>query len=789
MKSYCLIFLYSSLIVMGLSSCSITKRLGEAERLYTGASVTIEKPSKDLDTRKLQTQLNAVLAPTPNRKLLGVRWRAWVYQRFYPKREGGLRYFIWKQFGEAPVIYDQKITNRVEKLLMNRAQNNGFLHPEVEHEVKEKKKKISVAYKVKVQQPFIVTSVEYNIYDEKINDLLKQQPIKIKVNAPYDLRAIIKERNRLANYLKELGYYYFENDNFIFRADSVDRQIQLSVELKDELPPKNLRSYTIQDIHIYPNYNPNENTVNLKVKSSHGLWFYYDSTILIRPGVIRNALMLEPNDKYTLTAHKNSLKRLGNLALLKYINIRFEPDEVIDTNLVMYVYMTPKNRQTVEGAFGLSVSTNGYIGPEFSATYTNRNLFNGSEIFQLNAGGVINSFFGETRSISLPVNNEFRVEARIAAPGISAPGRRQAWQPNIIGQTKFDFSYEHEGLKIRATDSLLAVNNLAEWLQELEQNANYTPSLSLDRYELKFGYLWRRRPDVQHEFNPIRLQFQDVNYETEDILTLFDSTGQAIQSESFGASLDNILLLGPDYTLRYDSRLASNQTHNVVVLARFGMTGTISYPTGGSLFNQSKVGIYTQLEPEFRYFYQLPNQHVLAFRFATGIVLPLSANAVVPYFDLYSVGGVNSLRAFNPRVVGPGTWQPTDGLVLSGTGDIRLETTLEFRYKLSSLFEPAIFIDAGNVWFYKSRSADGSDANAVFQLRDFYKELAIGAGTGMRINFGFLVARLDVAFPLSKPWLVNPWSEVPWKVCHGSSNLMRCLLDEIRFNFGFGYPF
>src|SRR5690606_3208648 len=114
----------------------------------------------------------------------------------------------------------------------------------------------------------------------------------------------------------------------------------------------------------------------------------------------------------------------------------------------------------------------------------------------------------------------------------------------------------------------------------------------------------------------------------------------------------------------------------------------------------------------------------------------------------FFAGGPNSLRAFRARAIGPGSYNPerfgNDNFVPDMTGDIRMEFNLEYRSKIVSILDWAAFIDAGNIWL--------QNADTVFQggkfSKNFFKELAVGGGVGLRFDLTFLILRTDLAIPL-----------------------------------------
>jgi hemolysin activation/secretion protein len=109
-------------------------------------------------------------------------------------------------------------------------------------------------------------------------------------------------------------------------------------------------------------------------------------------------------------------------------------------------------------------------------------------------------------------------------------------------------------------------------------------------------------------------------------------------------------------------------------------------------------------------------------------------------------------------------------------GDIKLEWNVEYRLRVYKLFETAFFLDAGNVWL---RKPDPSLLNGEFRFNRFYKEIALGAGVGLRLNFDYFIVRLDAAHPLHDPSFMpgDRWA------------FDQLMLSRLNFNLGIAYPF
>jgi len=104
-----------------------------------------------------------------------------------------------------------------------------------------------------------------------------------------------------------------------------------------------------------------------------------------------------------------------------------------------------------------------------------------------------------------------------------------------------------------------------------------------------------------------------------------------------------------------------------------------------------------------------------------------------------------------------------------------LEGSIELRQKLFGFVSGAVFIDAGNVWTFgkriKTMDREGEqvaveNGNSQFRLNEFYKEIAVGTGFGLRFDFTFLILRFDVGIKVYDP---------------ARNENDRFVLDEVRF--------
>lgn len=178
-------------------------------------------------------------------------------------------------------------------------------------------------------------------------------------------------------------------------------------------------------------------------------------------------------------------------------------------------------------------------------------------------------------------------------------------------------------------------------------------------------------------------------------------------------------------------------------------------------------------------------------RLFTGLGIPYgnSKNFQLPLTRQYFVGGSNSIRAFRPRAIGPGLYTRDTLRVPAfqdGGGDIRLEANTELRAKFNKYVEGAVFIDAGNTWTYYPSIALTEDARAGQFTSNFYRQIAVGTGIGIRIDLSYFLVRFDLATPLRKPYQTNGSNWVIDQINFRSRDWRK---QNLVFNIGVGYPF
>ena len=770
------------------TGCSLTRGVPENAYLYKGAKVKIIKKDKKIDAKKLKSTYETVVkSPSPNKRFLGVHWKLQNYnnhlnkKRKNPKKQD-------KEYGEPPVLYDEKVIEQVAILLANKAFNNGFFNTKVTKVIKQKRKKAWVTYTVEVDQPYTIGTIENKVANAGIKNEIVQIQSKtlLQEGQPYNLPLLKKERKRISDALRQAGYYFFREDYLKFKADTTqnNKQVGLALALKEGIAPSNLVQQTIQEIYVFPNANQaSVYTEKLDTLKYDGLTIIFQKE-LIKPSVLRNAITFKKGALYQSKIHQNTLRRLSYLQNYQFIDVQFKPAKNQENALITTIRLTPRKPHTVEGSLGLSLKSGFYIGPEASLSYLHRNLFKGAEQFRFTTFGNFN-FPLSDRVSSL---NEVGATVSLTKPGLFLPFVQFKQSSEVVAKTKLSFTYANEKaqLPLSLLTSVLVENDFPNLSDQLRQDSSFTPFFALNNFDINVSYFWRKRVDLLQELNPINISVQRPQYEFQELKELLILLALLNENlEGAVLNLEEMVIFKPNYIFQYDSRLKQLKKNNFFYQGKIGFIGNRLLSNSNLIPAEFIQNQFTQIESDFRYFWRPNANQTLAFRFAANAILPFQDRVVLPFFDLYKIGGPNSIRAFQPRLVGPGSVVPNeDFLFFTGVGDVLLESNIEWRPKLSELFELGIFMDAGNVWQLKV--APDNNKLGLFELKDFYKELAIGSGVGLRLNYDILVLRFDLAFPLTKPWLPEGERWVGNEFDIGSRTWRQ---NNLTFNLAFGYSF
>ena len=765
---------YSLIALLFIYGCSNTKYLPEGDMLYVGGEVKVKDTIMSRKQRKaLEKELEPLLRPKPNSKILGLRPKLWIYNiAGEPKKDRGFRYWLRNKVGEPPVLFSQVDLDYNADVLQNYAENKGYFKAITTADSTSRNRRAKALYEVTPKRQYTLRKVIYpgdsaaTEIDSTVANIKRRT--RLKKGQPYDLAVIKEERERIDQRLKNKGYYYFNPDYILVQVDSTvgKHQVDLIVKVKDDIPERARRVYTIDDIYVYPNYSLNNDSRDTARIVTDSVKRYKDFTIIdpentFRPIIFDRTLFFHKGDIYSRRDHNLSLNRLVNLGVFKFVKNEFRPSDSIDTALDVYYYLTPLPKKSIRVETIAKTNSANYNGSELNVNWSNRNAFKAAELLTISAfGGLEVQVAGQNKGF-----NVYRVggEASLVWPRFITPIKIQD-SSAFVPRTRAMVSYEYQ---------------------------NRSKLYSLNSFRSQFGYLWKDNIRTEHQLNVL-----DVNFVSPATVT--DLYKQQIEEDPTQPSalekvIEKQLIFGPTYSYMYTNTMRKRRKHTFYYKGSLDLAGNIAgLVTGANVKQGDTVKVldvafsqFVKMEHDFRHYLRLGENSQLASRIIAGVGLPYGNSSELPFIRQFFIGGTNSIRAFRARSIGPGTFRPDVDqydFLPDQSGDIKLEMNTEYRAKLFSVVHGALFVDAGNIWLWNDNEAK---PGAQFS-GDFLNELVVGTGAGLRIDITFLVLRLDLAWPLRKPWRPEGERWVVDEIDFGSKYWRK---ENLVFNLAIGYPF
>ena len=749
-----------------LSSCSGTRQLPKDEKLYTGAVIKLESIEK-VNKGAIKNSVEEVIKPNPNKSYFGLRPKLWIYQLAgvepFNKFENLLR-----KNGEEPVLITDVKPGVTTSLIDARLFNMGIFNAYTQSEIVEKKHTAKVVYTSYVHKPYAIKNLIYAIADDSISRIIladKENTI-IKSGENYNLETLVNERLRIDKLLKNNGYYYFNPDYLLFKADSsiVDHSVSFKLTLKDSIPIEAKTVYYIKNVYINQDYSlrrQRTDSINDTTMVQNTVFQGKRVDMNIRPGVILRSVYLKKKERYTRLNHSITLNRLMSMGNFKFVQVKFTDSDTVPGFLDATILMTPMTKYTFRAEMDIVTKSNNYTGPRMNFSILNRNTFKGAELLNMNmAGSFETQLSGANKNL---YSYSWNPRAEITFPRFLVPFRLKQTNSIYIPKTSFLVSYNY--LK----------------------RGNY---FDMSTFQFKYGLKWKENILTEHELSPVNISYSSIGNESEAFTKLLNS------NTFLKKSYEEQFIAGGSYSFTYNEQLIAgkkwqNYIHTTAETA--GNTFSLFKIIGGekpNSTNPSKIAgaIYSQfakLSVDARSFYTFEDNNKIVLRIFAGAARSFGNSASLPYSKQFFSGGPNSIRAFQINSLGPGTYIQQVGNIgfLQTGGDIKIETNAEYRFGIYSFIKGALFVDAGNVWLQKSNP---SGIGTPFSFSTFMNELAVGAGVGLRIDVSFFVLRFDLALPLRKPGLADNSRWVINQIEPGSSVWRK---ENLILNVAIGYPF
>ncbi|WP_282074601.1 BamA/TamA family outer membrane protein [Maribacter aquivivus] len=754
-------------------SCGIEKYIPEGEQLYTGAELKLKTESELKDSKEVKTKLLSLIEPNPNTKFLGMKPALFFHYKAQREKPGFLYKFLNKSFGEEPVYFSDVNPERVEELILNRLDNNGFFYSRSASETVVDGNFASVNYTATLPEPYVLEN--YTLESDSLpiyKEIEKMLPETALVKGDrFDLDLLKAERARLNNRLKQKGFYNSQEDLLIFEADTNqynNRKFDLFLRLKKDVPTRASIPYSIDSITVYPNYSIEGDTLPLTEENVTQIDSidFIQNELYFKPELLESYLLFNEGDLYDANTSKQTSSRLSALGSYKYVNIQYtELDTTaIDGNggsLAASIYLAPLTKRSIRAELQAVSKSNGYTGPGILLSHTNRNVFNGGETFSVSADF----------SYELQLSNSSNTNLTSIAGGISA---------DLIIPRSIPFSPSRFKYAVPKTKISLGV----DFLQRSDL-------FTLSSVNGTFGYTWKENKYVYHTLDPISINYSKLSNVTDEFQTILDD------NEYLTQSFEQRFIAGLLYSFTYDEVSDLDKETPIYFTTNFDLAGNmLSLASGGSntIFG-SEYAQYAKVDADLRLYLRWEKERTLVSRLYAGWGVPYGNSSTLPFVKQFYSGGPYSIRAFDIRSLGPGNFYPdsdddtTD--YYDQSGNLKLEANVEYRFPLFSYLKGAFFVDAGNVWLtgdYSDLLDDESISTSSEALftdgkfeKDWLSEVAAGVGFGVRLDIQSFVIRLDLASPLRIPYLEkNKRWNAPF---FGNAD------NNMTLNFAIGYPF
>lgn len=645
-------------------------------------------------------------------------------------------------FSRKPVIYDTLQARLSCQDLMTAMQNEGYMNADVSLYTETKGKKLKATYLLHPGQPFLIGKVNYDIQDEGIQQLLHLDQTdnqQIKPGMRFTVETLDNERKRIAGLLSDNGYFRFNKDFIHFTADTVmgRKDIALTLQLRkyksnSNSPEVDHTRYLIRDVLFQSN----------------------DSDrIHLRKQVLLNATAIKAGRPYDASALQRTYNNFARLQAVKYTNIKFA--EVPDTNLLDCHIQISTNKPSTISFQPEGTNTAGDLGAAASITYTNRNLFHGSEQLSIEFRGAYEAITG-LEGYQDQNYTEFSVETKLVFPRFLAP-------------------FLSKSFRRRQTAS-------SEWA--VSWNFQNRPEFHRRVFSSAWRYRWS---EPKHHLN-YRFDLLDLNYVYMPWISSTFKRDYLDNAENRNAILrynyEDIFIMKAGFTVSYTDGIDA-------VRANFESAGNLlngvskgfGFKTNSqgqhTLFNIAYAQ-YVKLDFDYTHLFQFDKRNALALHAGLGVAYPYGNSTVLPFEKRYFSGGANSVRGWSVRELGPGKFKGTDGRIdfINQTGDVKLDLNAEYRSSLFWKLQGALFIDAGNIWTLRNYA---EQPGGQFKFTEFYKQIAASYGMGLRLNFDYFILRFDMGMKAINPAYES--EKEHWSIFHPK------LSRDFDFHFAVGLPF
>ncbi len=726
------------IIVVTISACSASKFIPEGSYLLD--DVKIKSDTKNIETSQLEPYIrqkgnskwfSLFKVPLGTYALSGRDTTKWINRKL-------------QALGEGPVLFDSLQAEQTCNDLSNVLHGMGYIKAQVDYALKrEKKKKVKVIYNLHPGKRYHISSINYDIQDKNIDSVLKNKKFhstNLRIGMPFMVSVLDNEREQITDFLNNNGYVNFHKDFISYSADTISGSTDIDITLhlhkfisgngEEETEHK---QYTIGKINYHANGD-------------------FDK-IPLRKSVLEENTIIEAGKLYNADELQKTYNRFGRLPIVKYTNIKFteRPDSnILDCNIGISTNKINSISFQPEGT-----NTAGDLGAAASLTYENRNIFRGAETFSIKLRGAFEAITG-LEGYQNQDYEEYSLEAKLLFPRFVVPFLSKKFKKQSTAMSELTVSYNMQN-RPEFHRRVFTASWRYRW-----NDISGKKSYKFDLIDLNYIYMpWISTTFKEEYLDDVNNRNSILRYNYEDLF---------IMKLGFGMSFNN-----GDEAYKINVETSGNFLSGISHLLGSKRNEDNQYTLFNIAFAQ-----YVKGDFDYTKIIMFDRNNSLALHAGLGIAYPYGNSKILPFEKRYFSGGANSVRGWSVRGLGPGKFKGTNGAIdfINQTGDIKLDLNIELRSFLFWKVYGAAFIDAGNIWTIRAYE---EQPGGQFRFKDFYKQIAVAYGLGIRFNFDFFILRFDMGMKA-----INP--------AYNSNNEHYAIFHpdfsrDFAFHFAVGLPF
>lgn len=747
-------------------------------------------------------------------------------QRLYDQLEDNSKVVISQnvlffKFINNPQIYDSSFTRLSAQNIKFTLFHLGFYNSKVDFKTDTIGKKIIVYYHAICGNPTLIDSVNYQFNYNKLSDYNNnfKKESYFKKNTPISKIAVLADINRVVDSFKNNGFYKITpaeikvlGDTTIEALSSItddpfeqlkklanaqqkidSPKIKLSIELVIPKDSSRLKQYTIHNINIWPNYS-SKDTESAPIKTSENKYFrFFEKKPILHHDIFEKLISFRTGNIYKQSDFNESIYKLNKIGVWQNINIQMEDDPEQDSMVNIFIKLPPSKKYGFENSLEVS----------YSAANNNSSVLAGN-------------LFGISENISISNRNLFKEGIRMThnfRAGIEL-NNNSTGSDNFINSN--EISYENTTIFPK-----LILSNIPYLFDKTKDDrrgqtfinlgANYITRLNLFNLltsNAGFGWNGKNVKGWDWSWSFIKFGFSNLYNQSDSFQTIVEQN--PFLKFSFNTAFVNGM--GISFYKNFTSFPVRNAETRELALRINAEESGLTWGLLPIINKYKRRFIKTDAELKYNIKYHKTS---LSFRGFAGIGIPLlgsDSNKTLPFFKQYFAGGSNSMRGWSVRGIGPGgksliPYNSNGNVFNDRTGDIQFELNGEYRYDILKIIpntltlRGAVFLDIGNIWNMNNTKFDGSADSSQFTLKNFYSQLGVSAGTGLRLDFNYFVVRFDFGFRFKRPELFyqnDGWKapDISFSDClnkmfaRGTDDeYTKWRYENFNFSIGIGYPF